>query len=75
MKQSGEIKHVTDRLFDALQDVEVEIALGALARVTEEFSRAAKDEIGIQKSLGTPYDNWHEGRIGTHLENCVTQIR
>jgi hypothetical protein len=40
MKQQSEIKHVVDRLFDALVDVKVEIALEALGRVIEEFQRA-----------------------------------
>jgi hypothetical protein len=43
MKQS-DIKHVTEKLFNVLQDVEVKVALDALSRVTKEFERAQREE-------------------------------
>jgi hypothetical protein len=48
MKQS-DVKHVSDRLFDVLLDVEVGVALQALNRVIKEFERA-KDEPEIISS-------------------------
>jgi hypothetical protein len=44
MKQSTDIKHVTEKLFNVLLDVEVPIALEALARVSVEFRRAQDEK-------------------------------
>jgi hypothetical protein len=43
MKQS-DIKRVVDRLFDALQDVQVSIAIDALDRVRKEFEQAQAEK-------------------------------
>jgi hypothetical protein len=43
MKQSDNIKHVTEKLFDVLMDVDVEVVLAALAVVMKEFVRAKNE--------------------------------
>jgi hypothetical protein len=64
MKQS-DIKHVTEKLFNVLQDVEVKVALDALSRVTKEFERAQREVTRgdknrtLEKSLWIGTSQWH----------------